>query len=50
MTIYDELDLLDQAEAEADELAGELDLYGVGRREFVKLLTVATAVRSCLLP
>src|SRR5262245_32810544 len=46
MTIYDELDLLDQAEAEADELAGELELYGVGRREFVFFSLAAAAAST----
>ena len=46
MTIYDELDLLDQAEAEADELAGELELYGVGRREFVFFSLAAAAATT----
>jgi hypothetical protein len=46
MTIYDELDLLDQAEAEAEELAGELELYGVGRREFVFFSLAAAAATT----
>src|SRR5438105_9737141 len=46
MTMHDELDLLEQAEIEAEELAGELELAGVDRREFVFLSLAAAAATT----